>query len=211
MTEPILDDVNIVVLAKLHNPSIATKDWLHRRNIITEVETNFVNTPAFSVFESETFSLFVDPNRLQVGLRKLNEECVESLGAVTRSYVAALPETPYHALGYNFRWRLAWDAEHASNTLRKLFVGDAPFLKRILGSRIETGGLMHVVNDAEDLTIRIAPRWQETDVEGAMAQFSYRYLITDVSEIKKRLRSLRATFQRSEAMAKDFQSYGGQL
>ena len=63
---------NIVVLAENHNPSIISKDWLSQKGIIKDNVISFTHTPAFSVVETENFSFFVDPDRLQLTLKMIS-------------------------------------------------------------------------------------------------------------------------------------------
>jgi len=100
----ILTDANIVVLASNYNPSIVSKDWILEKGIITENPTNFAHTPGFSHFESENYILTVSENRLLARVRKINDLNVADLPDIVHKYVGSLPETPYTAIGFNYKW-----------------------------------------------------------------------------------------------------------
>jgi len=107
--EMYLIGVNIVVLAKNHNPSIISKDWLSQRGIIKENVVSFTHTPAFSMVETDNFSFYVDLDRLQLTLKNDFVNRVDSLSEMVLSYISALPEIPYTAIGFNYSYDLKID------------------------------------------------------------------------------------------------------
>jgi hypothetical protein len=120
---PILVNANIVLLAENHNPSIATKDWLQYKGIIREKPVDFANLPVLSRYESESFSLFVDPNRLILEAKNQRPETIEALPQIVRAYAEALPETGYSAIGLNFRWRIdGTEALNVAAETRRIFL-----------------------------------------------------------------------------------------
>ena len=108
--------VNIVVLAKNHNPSIISKDWLSQKKIIKDNVISFTHTPAFSVVETENYSFYVDPDRLQLTLKNDIINRVDLLPEMILAYISALPEVPYLAVGFNFSYNLKTD----DSALRKI-------------------------------------------------------------------------------------------
>jgi len=66
--------LSVVILAENHNPGIPSKDWLEGKGILKEKAKNFVNTPVFSLFESENFRLTIDEKRLEIVLLRPSEE-----------------------------------------------------------------------------------------------------------------------------------------
>jgi hypothetical protein len=100
------DSVSIVLLATNFNPSIVTKDWLYQNKVVTERVDNFVNTPVFSVVETEAFSIIVDESRLQWQMKKVTIDDLEAACKKLNTIVNLLPHTPYTALGFNFVFNL---------------------------------------------------------------------------------------------------------
>jgi hypothetical protein len=74
-----LSGTNIVILARNYNPSIVSKEWLYEKNIVRETVTNFVHTPPLSVVETERISFVLDENRLQISLKSITTDSIESL------------------------------------------------------------------------------------------------------------------------------------
>ncbi|MBM4462625.1 MAG: hypothetical protein FJ012_04690 [Chloroflexi bacterium] len=93
---------NVVILASNYNPSIVSREWLHRKGVFTETVKNFVFTPVFSLVENEQCSLTVDEARLQYTVKTVTQENLALLELIPRRFVEALPETPYKALGFNY-------------------------------------------------------------------------------------------------------------
>ena len=74
-----LSGTNIVILARNYNPSIVSKEWLYEKNIVRETVTNFVHTPPLSVVETGHISFVLDDNRLQISLKSIITENIETL------------------------------------------------------------------------------------------------------------------------------------
>jgi hypothetical protein len=99
-----LERADIVIVASAHNPSIVSPQWLKEKKLIVEGPKQFVHTPDFSLFDSETFSLVEDRERLQITAKKQDRETLKSLASVGSGYINLLPQVPYKSLGLNFMW-----------------------------------------------------------------------------------------------------------
>lgn len=99
-----LERADIVIVASAHNPSIVSPQWLREKKLIVEDSKQFVHTPDFSLFDSETFSLVVDRERLQITAKKQDRETLKSLASVGSGYINLLTHVPYRSLGLNFVW-----------------------------------------------------------------------------------------------------------
>lgn len=96
----------VVILATSHSPAVISPEWLRESGLIQEPATQFVNSPQFSVFESESFALIVDDQRLQLTARKQDTESLEEIQRIAAKYVRLFPHISYRALGLNFVWLL---------------------------------------------------------------------------------------------------------
>lgn len=138
-----LSHIDIVILAEAHNPSIISPEWLKNYKLISEVQKNFIYTPAFSMFESESFVLIVDQNRWQLTTKKLTEEnIIKSFPDIAKKYVEILPHIPYKALGFNFIWKVQFEEkEKLSNIQLQL---DSTNLQSIMSDHdITYGGIIY--------------------------------------------------------------------
>ncbi|MCR3884901.1 MAG: hypothetical protein NUK54_11090 [Methanothrix sp.] len=95
--------MDLVILASAHNPSIMSPEWIEKNKLLDEKYINYVNTPQFSVFESETYNITIDQQRLQISLKNLRSD-QKSLAKIGAKYLELLPHIPYSALGLNFIW-----------------------------------------------------------------------------------------------------------
>lgn len=102
---------DIVIAASAHNPSIVSPQWLKEMNLIVEEPKHFVNTPDFSLFDSETILLVVDRQRLQITAKKHDEESLKSFASIGSGYIRLLSHIPYSALGLNFVWHVKTEEE----------------------------------------------------------------------------------------------------
>lgn len=112
----------VVILAQNHNPSIASKDWLLARDILSESPVNFVHMPVLSQFESENFNLVVEENRWQLRAKNTSSDTIEQLPKVAHKYIEALPETVYTAVGTNWDWRVKNVSVDLIDYAQQLFV-----------------------------------------------------------------------------------------
>jgi hypothetical protein len=112
-----LIEANIVVLAKNHNPSIVSKEWLIQNKIIDEQVLNFAHLPVVSVIETNNFNLIVDQNKLQLRIKKISPENLKALPQIILEYIGKLPETPYTAIGLNFSYHLEAKARKIKDIL----------------------------------------------------------------------------------------------
>ena len=131
----LLIKATIVILAKNHNPSIVTKEWLSEKRIIDEKVINFVHTPPFSMVETEDFNLIIDQNRLEILIKKDVLKNLERLKEITKSYIKNLPETPYYSTGFNFIYHVT----SRKMELKDIFSIDDRKIKRILSDEYKLG------------------------------------------------------------------------
>lgn len=166
---------NIVLLAKNHNPSIVSRDWLSQRGILTDSIKSFTHTPALSVVETERFSFFVDPDRLQLGIKKNFIKEANSLCEKILSYVRYLPETPYEAVGFNFGYEL----EHKTSILQKIYCpGDK--LESLFSENFQLGGIIKYEFSGFTVKLIIQPDINEK----IKADFNFHYGLNDNSDIE---------------------------
>lgn len=159
-----LAEANIVILAQNHNPTIATRDWLLAKEIISEELETFTHLPVLAHYEYKNFTLTIDQNRLQVRAKILNQNVIQKLPQITIKYVEALPETSYRALGFNFDWIIKQKAGDMLAFSRKIFVNPNGVLKDFLdGKEYLIGGLIQFKSDDSFRTqVTVMPEDSET-------------------------------------------------
>ena len=118
-----LYDFNVVVTARVFNPSVIGQHWLVRNAVVGEDDfrPGCVFLDGLSQVQTEEFSLVVVPQRLQFSPRvpdnRKQELIIEKVGRI----VAALPHTPYEACGLNITWHLTPEEIDTETFCRRLF------------------------------------------------------------------------------------------
>jgi len=157
-----LGRADIVIVASAHNPSIVSPQWLKEKKLIVEDPKQFVHTPDFSLFDSETFSLVVDRERLQITAKKQDRETLKSLASVGSGYINLLPHVPYRSLGLNFVW-LAESDEGDVLPKINISVGFINNLSSILTDQeLNYGCIIYARKDPYLLKLTIEPRGKNT-------------------------------------------------
>ena len=170
---------NIVVLAKNHNPSIISKEWLSQKEIIDGDFVNFTHTPAFSIVETEFFSLVVDPDRLQLTIKSDIQNNVDTLEQSILTYVQALPEVPYSAIGFNFVYNLV----SKKAIIKDIFNPSDEKFKKLFTENYQVGGIIKFNHDGFLVTISLQPNNTNNVNNEIKADFNFHYLLGDSSEI----------------------------
>lgn len=170
---------NIVILAKNHNPSIISKEWLSQKKIIGDDFVNFTHTPAFSIVETEFFSLVVDPDRLQLAIKSDIQNKVDTLEQSILTYVQALPEVPYSAIGFNFIYNLV----ARKDVIKEIFHPSDEKFKELFSENYQLGGIIKFNSDGFLVTISLQPNISNNVNNEIKADFNFHYLLRDFSEI----------------------------
>lgn len=98
-----------IVLIGTHIPSVINPNWLVNEKLITEKVLNYVNTPDFSAYESESYSMVIDNERFQLTAKNDNFEQMNHLTKILKHYMAIFNNVQYQGLGINFKWFINYD------------------------------------------------------------------------------------------------------
>ncbi len=161
---------DIVILAAAHNPSIIAPQWLKDNSLIVEEPEHFIHTPALSLFESKTFSLVVEQERLQITAKKQNERSLRSLANICGNYVKLLPHIPYIALGFNLVWSIEIDKGEKLPKMG-LSINKSDLKSVFKGHKVGCGGIIYAEKGPYKLKIVIEPQGVKTLVH----QFNYHH------------------------------------
>ena len=172
---------NIVILASSHNPGIASKEWLNQKGIFTETPTNFVHTPEFSLVETDNYSLHIDPQQLNIGLKRPNEDRLTRLSVIAGKYINALPETPYSAVGLNSNWIAQLESP---DVLKGIFITKPAHLDAIFHEgNYNIGGIVLYEYNPFRLQLAIKPD-KDNNVS---LQFNYHSDVSGVNVLSERI------------------------
>lgn len=170
-----LSRADIVIIASSHNPSIVSPQWLKDNRLLIEEARHFVHTPDFSLFESESFSLVVDHQRLQITAKKQNRGSLESLANIASGYVKLLPHIPYRSLGLNFLWNVEIEGERAPEI--KVNINESDLLSIFKGHRITCGAIVYARKEPYLLKLIIERQGENTLVHN----FNYHHTVQHMS------------------------------
>jgi hypothetical protein len=159
-----LRKASIVILAQAHNPSIISPDWVQKVLLIKEPPSNFVHTPPFSLFDSESFRLLVDTERLELVPKALDKEHILICGQAASAYLSTLSHIPYRSVGLNYIWEYSPESLKKPLPQLKLLIDDFRLNSLFKGRRITYGGNIRVALNLYTLTIRINYEGEQTIV-----------------------------------------------
>lgn len=181
---------NIVLLAKNHNPSIVSKEWLTQNKIITEQILDFTHLPVISVIDTNNFNLMVDQDRLQLSLKKVDQKNLETLPQIISKYIDQLPETPYTTIGFNYSYRL----ENVQKKLKDVFLINDKRLTEIFSEDYAFGGIIKFVFGDFGVTFT-TDQIEDKEIRGG---FNFHFKSSKRGEIIKKLSKHSETKKRSE-------------
>jgi hypothetical protein len=167
---------DIVIIASAHNPSIIAPQWLKDKSLIVEEPLHFVNTPDISLFESESFSLVVDYQRLQITVKKQDKMSLGSLANIASNYVQLLPHIPYKSLGLNFVWAIETDKGEKLPKIG-LDINKSDLMSLFAGYDIDYGGIIYARKEPYMLKLVIEPQGKNTLIHN----FNYHHELEDMS------------------------------
>jgi len=172
--ELLLTGANIVILAKNHNPSIVSKEWLIQKKIIEGGIINFAHTSAFSVVETDTFSFVEDPDRLQISVKNDIPNKIGSLSKMAKSYVNELPGTPYTAIGFNYLYSISTEKD----ILKHIYFVDDEKFKKLFSENYQLGGI--IMFNFNDFLVKTN---LQPDDNKVIADINFHYDLKNVDEL----------------------------
>ncbi len=122
---------SVVLVARVHNPSIINADFLRQSNIIprdwSDRSEDSLVTPVVSKVDFDKLQLEVNPGRLTVSekVRQAMQAKLpssENLYRCVKKYVEVLPHIPYKAMGIN--WRVRMETNDSIGWFKNQFLTD---------------------------------------------------------------------------------------
>jgi len=181
-------EASIIILAKNHNPSIVTRDWLVNNKILDKIEES-INIPIVSVARSKDFDLIVDPDRLLLRVRKICDSNIKLLSSISKRYIEKLPETPYKALHFKFIYEVKGNKD-----LKDIFNPRDDLFKRIFSIDYKIGGTVHFKFKKFSATVSLQPGVGNKII----GDFTFRFKSDDKEEIKAQLTQHKEARKKSE-------------
>ena len=193
---------NIVILASNYNPSIVSKEWLYQKGIFTEAVRNFVHTPVFALVESEKFSLMVDEQKLQLTVKKVTQDNLNDSVSIVERFVGVLPETPYKAVGLNYRY--TFPRERCD--LGAILSANDMKLSELLSSTYELGATIIFEYEKFVVTLTVTPSLSKE--QQIRMNFNFHSTPANVDEVKERLSCQMKVLEKTEIIIQGFSNNG---
>lgn len=152
---------DMIVLASAQTPGLISPQWMKETQLISEEPKQFVNTPDFSFFDSESYSLMIDHRRLHITTKKQDRNSLKSLARIGSGYITLLPHISYIALGLNFVWlgKKDEDEEDDENPPRvEINIGSIDIPKIFPTHELHYGGIIFAEKDPYVLKLTIEPQ-----------------------------------------------------
>ena len=196
---------DIVIIASAHNPSIIAPEWLKDKSLIVEEPSHFVHTPDLSIFESESFSVVVDHQRLQIVVKKQDTRSLESLANIASNYVKLLPHIPYKALGLNFTWTIEVDDGEELPKI-EININKSDLMSVFEGHEVDCGGIIYARKEQYMLKVVIELQGGNTLVHN----FNYNHELEGMSveDIVKLINDFITIKEDSSSIVKGLYSIG---
>jgi hypothetical protein len=188
MSEKKLDSTNVVILARSHNPTIVSKEWVIKKEVLEEPVINFIHTPPFSMVENNDLRIHVDSGRMQIIVKRVEQDIIDKLPIVIKNYVNSLPETPYTAIGFNFSYR-----DITEKNLGSIFSPDVEKFRKAFSEDYRVGGTIRFNFEDFIVTVNLLPD------EKVLANFNFHSDIKEGSSgIMEKLKSYHETMRKAE-------------
>lgn len=171
-----LKQVNIVIRAAGHDPGQISPQSLQENLLAGDEPINFVHTPDFFLFESESFILTVDRERLQISAKNMKKDTMTSLTDITATYVKLLPDIPYRALGINLLWSIQIVREGKPPNI-SFDINQVDLAGLFEAHDVHYGGIIYARKEPYTLRLVIEPQGNDTFIHN----FNYHHEIGEAS------------------------------
>jgi hypothetical protein len=171
---------NIVLLAPIQDPTIVTKDWLIKNEILAEEPLDFVHTSKFSSVDTREWSLTVEPQRVIAQLKIISQDSLSELSLMMKKYVEKLPTVQFRAIGINSKWQVR-DVILAE-ILKPIFGGNSDLFTNVIGEQPLVGGILLWKHEAFRVRLTAEPQSPKAGID-----FNFHADVSQVDDLYERL------------------------
>jgi len=93
----------------------------------------------------------VNPDRMQVGVKRVSDETLRELPEIVKKYVSNLPETPYTAVGFNFHYEVL-----SERRIKDILTPSEKF-KEVFQGKYEVGSIIRFGFEPFTVTLHMPP------------------------------------------------------
>jgi len=188
----------IVILATPHNIGILTPEWLREKGSIDEKPKQAILLQNISLFESESFLIIANPDRLQLTAKRQTPETLETLAKVATKYIESSFHISHTALGLNFIWTLNTEGNESLPEIGNN-IGDIKDFSPIFpGGKVSYGGIIYTKRDPYLLKLVIEPVNLSTSTYVFNFNYHHELKELDLDKIKTYVKSFLDLYNDSE-------------
>jgi len=191
------NSANVVILASNYNPSIVSKEWLYQKGIFVEPVDNFVHTPVLALIENQNFGFVVDEQRLQLIIKRVTQDNLINSNEIVRKFIDVLPETPYKAVGLNYRYTLT----EQNFNLRSLLAPKPTKLRTLFSHNYQLGAMIVFSYEKFVTTFTVTPSL--TKEQRINIAFNFHANVANIDEVRARISSQSTTIQKAELIIQE--------
>ncbi len=191
---PLPNGANIVILASNYNPSIVSKEWLSLRGIFGQSVLNFVHRPVLSLVENQNLGISIDEQRLQLVVKSVTHENLTEANSIVARFIDTLPETPYKAIGFNYRYTLP----EKGCDLERLLSPKPAKLRKVFSAEYKLGTIVAFAFDTFMATLTVTPPLPTG--QATRISFNFHSDVANVDEIRARLALQGRTLEKAESI-----------
>lgn len=152
-------DANIVLLSSVqHIVGLISAQWLKDNNLIKEQSIQTFNMPGVSIFNSESYRILANDERIQVATVKEGGKYLSVISKVIKEYVRASGSLPFKAIGFNFNFNLRENKDEVLPTIAIKMENINSIEEFLPDFDINLGTIINAKKEDYILEIRIHPK-----------------------------------------------------
>jgi len=152
-----LTRADVVILAAAHSPGTLSPAWLRDNELIVDEAQQFVHTPDLTLFESDTCSLIVDKERLQITAKRRDSDAINGLRDFCVKYVTLFPNLSYRAFGVNLSWSVTPGEGESLPQVSLGFGAVSDLASAFADHELSYGGIIYAKKEPYLLRLTIQP------------------------------------------------------
>jgi len=152
----LFSDANIVLISSVqHLVALFSADWLKENKLISEPPIQTFNIPGLSVFNSKTYRLIANDERIQIVTVSDKKEHLETIANVIKKYIESSGSLPFKAIGFNFHFNVEIEEQEQIIQIHHKYIDNISSL--FPDHSMNYGAIIYAKNEDYQLRVVIDP------------------------------------------------------